>query len=49
MKDTIPKHQGPTIGVEFATKVITIKNDIHVKVQMWDTAGQEKYRAMTAA
>ena len=48
MKDTIPKHAGPTIGVEFATKTINLKNDACVKAQIWDTAGQEKYRAMTS-
>ncbi len=49
MKETIPKHQGPTIGVEFATKVVPLKNNVYIKAQIWDTAGQEKYRAMTAA
>ena len=37
-----------TIGVEFATKSITIKNKI-IKAQIWDTAGQERYRAITSA
>jgi len=49
IKGTIPKQKTPTIGVEFATKVVQLKNDITVKAQLWDTAGQEKYRAMTAA
>ena len=49
MKDAVPKHSAPTIGVEFATKVIQLKNEVYVKAQIWDTAGQEKYRAMTAA
>ena len=49
MKDTIPKRQAPTIGVEFATKRVTLRNDVKVKAQIWDTAGHEKYRAMTAA
>ena len=37
-----------TIGVEFATKTIQIKNKT-VKAQIWDTAGQERYRAITSA
>lgn len=37
-----------TIGVEFATKSIKIKNKT-VKAQIWDTAGQERYRAITSA
>ena len=49
MRETIPKHQGPTIGVEFATKVVPLKDNVYIKAQIWDTAGQEKYRAMTAA
>jgi small GTP-binding protein len=37
-----------TIGVEFATKTLSIKNKL-VKLQVWDTAGQERYRAVTAS
>lgn len=37
-----------TIGVEFLTKKLIIKNN-NVKLQIWDTAGQERYRALTTA
>ena len=37
-----------TIGVEFATKTMTI-NGKTVKDQIWDTAGQERYRSITSA
>jgi len=37
-----------TIGVEFATRSITVDDKI-VKAQIWDTAGQERYRAITSA
>jgi small GTP-binding protein len=37
-----------TVGVEFATKTLTIKNKL-VKLQVWDTAGQERYRAVTTS
>jgi Ras-related protein Rab-11A len=37
-----------TIGVQFSTKTIVIK-DTPVKIQVWDTAGQDKYRAVTSA
>jgi len=37
-----------TIGVEFATKSISVENKV-VKAQIWDTAGQERYRAITSA
>eukprot|EP01118_Nematostelium_gracile_P011802 TRINITY_DN424_c0_g1_i1.p1 TRINITY_DN424_c0_g1~~TRINITY_DN424_c0_g1_i1.p1 ORF type:complete len:223 (-),score=50.63 TRINITY_DN424_c0_g1_i1:124-792(-) len=37
-----------TIGVEFATRQITVQGKV-IKAQIWDTAGQEKYRAITSA
>ena len=37
-----------TIGVEFGLKYLTIDN-FQLKVQIWDTAGMERYRAMTSA
>lgn len=36
-----------TIGVEYATKTITTVNGTRIKFQIWDTAGQEKYRYAT--
>ena len=37
----------PTVGVEFATKIVTHPNGTRIKAQLWDTAGQERYRAIT--
>jgi len=37
-----------TIGVEFSVKNIKIGND-DIKVQIWDTSGQERYRTITSA
>ncbi|EPB92755.1 Ras-like protein Rab-11A [Mucor circinelloides 1006PhL] len=37
-----------TIGVEFATKNIKI-GEHTIKAQIWDTSGQERYRAITGA
>lgn len=37
-----------TIGVDFKTKFLQIDGD-EVKLQIWDTAGQEKFRAITKA
>ena len=50
IKGTVPRQSSPTIGVEFSTKLVQLPgSDVKVKAQLWDTAGQEKYRAMTAA
>ena len=49
LKDQLPKSTSPTIGVEFATKSVTMKDGATVKAQLWDTAGTEKYRAITVA
>ncbi|KAJ5078721.1 ras-related protein rab11 [Anaeramoeba ignava] len=37
-----------TIGVEFATKQIEVDGK-NLKAQIWDTAGEERYRSITAA
>ena len=49
IKGTLPKNKFPTIGVEFATKIIPIKEGKTVKAQIWDTAGQERFKAITSA
>ena len=41
-RDIIPT----TIGVQFMTKVIDVC-DIKVKVSLWDTSGQERFKAIT--
>ena len=38
--------QDTTIGVEFGSKIIRIDDDPY-KLQVWDTAGQETFRAIT--
>ena len=38
-----PKH---TISVEFSSKTIKI-GEKEAKLQLWDTAGQEKFRSVT--
>lgn len=37
-----------TIGIDFKLKMVRIK-DRTIKVQIWDTAGQEKFRSITTA
>ncbi|KRX01133.1 P-loop containing nucleoside triphosphate hydrolase [Pseudocohnilembus persalinus] len=35
-----------TIGVEFQSKIVKLKDGKSVNVQIWDTAGQESFRAI---
>lgn len=37
-----------TIGVEFSTRTVQL-NTYTIKAQIWDTAGLERYRAITSA
>ena len=37
MKGSLPKTPAPTIGVEFATKNVVLRNGGTVKAQIWDT------------
>ena len=37
-----------TIGVEFGLKFLKIE-DFQLKIQIWDTAGMERYRSLTSA
>jgi len=39
---------GTTIGVDFMSKIINIKDDI-VKIHIWDTAGQETFRCIISS
>jgi Rab family protein len=39
----------PTIGVEFATITVPLEAGRTVKAQIWNTAGQKRYRAITTA
>jgi Ras-related protein Rab-2A len=36
-----------TIGVEFGARMITVGESTQVKLQIWDTAGQESFRSIT--
>ena len=36
----------PTIGIEFGTKKLQIRGKT-IKLQIWDSAGQENYRGIT--
>ncbi|GMH92375.1 hypothetical protein TrVE_jg2613 [Triparma verrucosa] len=44
---TFSRNPKPTVGVEFATKIVQHSSGAKIKAQIWDTAGQERYRAIT--
>lgn len=46
-KDEFNIHSSTTIGVEFTTQTITIDNK-QIGAQIWDTAGEEKYKSLTS-
>ena len=46
--NTFDKNQPQTIGLDFGVKNITIETQ-SIKIQVWDTAGQEKYHSITKA
>jgi Ras-related protein Rab-39B len=37
----------PTVGVDFYARMIEVKPGLRVKLQLWDTAGQEKFKSIT--
>ena len=42
-----PENVISTIGIEFKNKTINLKNGSTIKLQIWDTCGQEKFRSLT--
>ncbi|OMJ93913.1 hypothetical protein SteCoe_2962 [Stentor coeruleus] len=46
--DTFSESYFATIGIEFRIKEINIENKA-VKLQLWDTSGQERFRAMISS
>ena len=45
-KGTFKKDLDPTIGAHFISRVLDVPSGT-IKLQIWDTAGQEKYRSVT--
>ena len=48
LKGEFQENTKATVGVEFGSKLFKIDNHT-IKAQIWDTAGQEKYKAITGA
>ena len=36
-----------TVGIEFKDKLINLNNEKNIRLQIWDTSGQEKFKALT--
>ena len=45
--DNVSMDYHSTIGVEFISSIIELKDKQKVKLMIWDTAGQERYRSIT--
>jgi GTPase SAR1 family protein len=37
----------PTVALEYTSKIVELQDRRFVRTQIWDTAGQEQYRALT--
>ena len=48
LKNQFNENSKATVGVEFGSKFFKL-NGHNIKAQIWDTAGQEKYKAITGA
>ena len=46
LEDRFKASVEPTIGIEFGTKILKIGDQV-VRLQIWDSAGQENYRSIT--
>ena len=48
IKKIFPENPLPTIAIEFTTKILKLRDGEKIKMQIWDTAGQEKYKSITS-
>ena len=38
-----------TVGVDFQLKILKFNDDLEIRLQLWDIAGQERFSSMTRA
>lgn len=48
IKGFFSESQTPTVAVEFCAKIVKLIDGTRIKAQIWDTAGQEKYRSLVS-
>ena len=47
IEESFKEDQETSAGASFSTKKINLKNGNQITLEIWDTAGQEKFRALT--
>lgn len=47
--NTFSELYDPTIGIEFGSKTVELENKKRIKLQIWDSSGQERFRAIISS
>ena len=47
LNNFFPEEYDVTVGIEFGAKVVELEDFQKVKLQIWDTAGQENFKSIT--
>lgn len=47
LNDVFMEEYEVTVGIEFGAKIIHLQDQTMVKLQIWDTAGQENFKSIT--
>ena len=49
INNTFNEEYTQTVGVDFKIRSVVLDNDVTVKLQIWDTTGQQRFRTITAS
>ena len=47
ISDRVPVLYSPTIGIDFFSTINVLNDETIIKSQIWDTAGQDRYKSLT--
>lgn len=47
--DFFSENYRSTVGVDFHVKIVPISDDLQIRLQLWDIAGQDRFSQMTRA